>query len=51
MDSSSIIKQLPFSAEAERALLGSIIIKPNTFDTIGGMITVSDFRTLICRRG
>ena len=43
MDGSSIIKQLPFSAEAERALLGSIIIKPDSFDLVGGMVSASDF--------
>ncbi len=43
MDSSGIIKQMPVSIEAEQALLGSIIIKPESFDQIGGMIEVSDF--------
>ena len=40
---SSIIKQMPVSVEAEQALLGSIIIKPETFDQIGGLIRVEDF--------
>ncbi len=39
----SLIKQMPVSVEAEQALLGSIIIKPETFDQIGGMIKVEDF--------
>ncbi|MBR2343375.1 MAG: replicative DNA helicase [Clostridia bacterium] len=44
MDSQgSLMKQLPVSIEAEQAVLGSIIIKPDTFDTIGGMLTVEDF--------
>ena len=43
MDSSSIIKQMPVSIEAEQALLGSIIINPESFDKIGGVITVDDF--------
>ena len=44
MDStSSLIKQLPVSIEAEQAVLGSIIIKPESFDTIGGMLTADDF--------
>ncbi len=43
MDSSSLIKQMPVAIEAERALLGSIIIKPESFDLIGGMITTEDF--------
>ena len=30
------IKQMPVSVEAEQALLGSIIIKPEAFDKIGG---------------
>lgn len=40
---SSLIKQMPVSVEAEQALLGSIIIKPETFDQIGGLIKVDDF--------
>ncbi len=39
----SPIRQGPFSIEAEQALLGSIIIKPEAFDSIGGMIKVEDF--------
>ena len=39
----SIVKQMPVSIEAEQALLGSIIINPDSFDKIGGMITVDDF--------
>ncbi len=38
-----LIKQMPVSVEAEQALLGSIIIKPEAFDQIGGMIKVEDF--------
>ena len=37
------IKQMPVSVEAEQALLGSIIIKPEAFDKIGGMIAPEDF--------
>ena len=40
---SGYIKQMPFSAEAEQALLGSIIIKPEAFDKIGGTISPEDF--------
>ena len=40
---SNILKQMPVSIEAEQALLGSVIIKPEAFDTIGGMITADDF--------
>ena len=43
MDSSGIIKQMPVSIEAEQALLGSIIIKPDCFDQVGGMVNVDDF--------
>ena len=43
MDSSSFVRQMPVSAEAERALLGALIIKPEAFDNIGGSISSSDF--------
>ncbi len=39
----SIIKQMPVSIDAERALLGSLIINPECFDRIAGMITAEDF--------
>ena len=39
----NIIKQMPVSIEAEQALLGSIILKPESFDNIGGMIDSDDF--------
>lgn len=42
MDSVNI-KQMPFSVEAEQALLGSIIIKPEAFDKVGGNIQPEDF--------
>ena len=34
---------MPVSIEAEQALLGSIIIKPESFDLVGGMLDVEDF--------
>ena len=34
---------MPVSIEAEQALLGSILIKPDCFDQIGGMISSDDF--------
>ena len=40
---SSIIKQMPVSVEAEQALLGSIIVNPDSYDKIGGMISAEDF--------
>jgi len=42
MDSSSLIRQLPTNIEAERALLGSLIIDPECFGKISN-ITVDDF--------
>ena len=39
----SMIKQVPFSIEAEQAVLGAIIIKPDVFDQIGGMLSSHDF--------
>ena len=44
MDSvSAIARQMPFSNEAEQALLGAIIFKPEAYDQIGGMVTADDF--------
>ncbi len=40
---SNMTRQMPVSLEAEQALLGSIIIKPETFDLIGGIINADDF--------
>ena len=42
-DNSLVIKQMPVSIEAEQAFLGSIIRKPEAFDTVGGMLTAEDF--------
>ena len=39
----SIIRQLPASIEAEQALLGSIIVSPDSFDKISGIISTEDF--------
>ena len=44
MDESNVlIKQMPMSVEAEQAVLGAIIIKPESFDQIAGLITANDF--------
>lgn len=43
MDSNSLMKQMPVSIDAERALLGSIIIDPECFDRIGGIVNADDF--------
>ena len=39
----SFIRQMPVALDAERALLGSIIIKPECLDAIGGSIVADDF--------
>ena len=38
-----VIRQVPASIEAEQALLGAIIRKPDCFDLIGGMVAADDF--------
>ena len=43
MDRGSLIRQMPVSIEAERALLGSIITDPECFDRVAGTITSDDF--------
>ena len=43
MDNNSIVKQMPVSIEAEQALLGSLIINPESFDKVAGFITANDF--------
>ena len=43
MDENVLIKQMPMSIEAEQAILGAIIIKPESFDQIAGMLTANDF--------
>lgn len=41
MDNNSLIRQVPISIEAEQALLGAIIVSPDAFDKIGGIILLS----------
>ncbi|MBQ4071721.1 MAG: replicative DNA helicase [Clostridia bacterium] len=43
MDSSSLIRQMPIAVQAEKALLGALIKKPETYDIIGGLISSDDF--------
>ncbi len=43
METNDIIKQMPVSIEAEQALLGSLIISPESFDKVGGFISTEDF--------
>ncbi len=42
MDMNSI-RQMPIAVEAEQALLGSIIVRPETFEKVGAMISTEDF--------
>ena len=42
-NTNNLIRQLPVSIEAEQALLGSIIVNPDSFDKVGGMISTEDF--------
>ena len=39
----AFIRQMPVSIEAEQAVLGSIIIKPENFDLVGGKLSADDF--------
>ncbi len=43
MDSINLMRQMPVSIEAEQALLGSIIVSPDAFDKVGGLINSEDF--------
>lgn len=43
MDSTNLMRQMPVSIEAEQALLGSIIVSPDAFDKVGGLINSEDF--------
>ena len=38
-----IKRKMPFSLEAEQSVLGSILISPESFDAVAGMITSEDF--------
>lgn len=39
----NIIRQMPVSTEAEQALLGALIVNPDSFNIVGGMISQDDF--------
>ncbi len=41
--SGELLRKMPFSVEAEQALLGSILLKPAAFEDIAGMVTDADF--------
>ena len=43
MENNSLIRQVPVNIEAEQALLGAVIIDPDAFDKVSGMIGVEDF--------
>ena len=43
MDASNLVRQAPVAIDAEQAVLGSIIVNPDSFDKVGGMITADDF--------
>ena len=43
MDAGNLIKQMPVSFEAEQALLGSLILDPESFDKVSGTIVADDF--------
>ncbi len=40
-----LVKKMPFSAEAEQALLGSVLLKPHAFEEIAGAVNEKDFYT------
>ena len=41
--SSQLIKQMPVSIEAEQSVLGSILIKPESIDSVLGLLNGEDF--------
>ena len=43
MDARNLVRQAPVAIDAEQAVLGSIIVNPDSFDKVGGMITADDF--------
>ncbi len=40
-----MIRKLPFSLEAEQSVLGSLLIKPDSFEKIAAILTAEDFYT------
>ncbi len=40
---SEILRTVPFSAEAEQSLLGSILLRPSSFDDIASVVRAEDF--------
>ena len=43
MDANNIVRQAPVAIDAEQAVLGSIIVNPDCFDKVSGLINVEDF--------
>ena len=43
MESSELIRKMPFSLEAEQSVLGSILIDPECFPEIASMLKSDDF--------
>ena len=41
--SEDLVRKLPFSMMAEQSLLGCILIDPESFNTIAGMVKGTDF--------
>ena len=43
MEASDLLRKLPLSVEAEQSVLGSILVKPESFEKIAGQLTPDDF--------
>ena len=43
METSDLLKKQPLSVEAEQSVLGSILVKPESFEKIAGQLTADDF--------
>ena len=43
METSDLMRKLPFSVEAEQSVLGSILVKPESFERIAGQLDPDDF--------
>ncbi|MBO4283648.1 MAG: replicative DNA helicase [Clostridia bacterium] len=43
MEASDLLRKLPLSVEAEQSVLGSILVKPESFEKIAGQLAADDF--------
>ncbi|MBO6020071.1 MAG: replicative DNA helicase [Clostridia bacterium] len=43
MEASDLLRKLPLSVEAEQSVLGSILVKPESFERIAGQLDAEDF--------